>query len=351
MLFDGVEILEGASVINLTLPKGTAFPGSPDVSELFYRTDLNKAFIYSNGGWNELGAGSTGTASMAVDIVTSITAVTSPTTGNAVFALDVGKFYIYDGSTFNIIGNATVTASYDGVPGNVGDFIYNVVDAVLYVFDGTNYVPCSKQVAVAANLDLNSVGKNGDAVFNQSNSTLYIYENGHWTKSTPDVSIPKPVSVVATLDTNVAGTEGELKFNSADNKTYVYANGGWNEVIPSSSYQNNTPQIYDIAVSNPGDVTTSSTILFFVSPRSFTISPTFVGSVAAIGTNNGDCTFTIYNNGQSAATVSFANNSLTGTFTVVNTPKLSFSAGDVLSIDSPSSNAPSNLAITLKAVV
>lgn len=304
MLFDGVEILEGASVINLTLPKGTAFPSSPDVSELFYRTDLSKAFIYSNGNWNELGAGNTGSSSMAVDVVTSIAAVTSPTTGKAVFALDVGKFYIYDGTTFNIIGNATITASLDGVSGNDGDLIYNVADEVLYVFDGVNFVPCMKRT-----------------------------------------------EIVASLDTNVAGVAGEFKFNLADNKLYIYTGSTWVEVIPGTSGNSNTAQIYDIAVSNPGDVTVSSTILFFVTPRAFTISPTFVGSLAAIGANNGDCTFTIYNNGQAAATVSFTNGALTGTFTVVNTPKLSFSEGDVLSIDSPSANAPSNLAITLKAVV
>lgn len=345
MLFDGVEILEGAKVVNLTLPNGTSFPSSPDVSELFYRTDLKKAFIYSNSAWAELGAGS-GSSVMPITVVTSITTVTSPTSGQAVFALDVGKLYVYDGTTFSIIGNATITASLDGVPGNDGEFLYNVVDEVLYVYDGTNFVPCSKQVAVVATLDFQSVGKTGDAVFNQADSKLYVYENAQWTTASPE-----PVSVVAVLDTNIVGDEGELKFNSDDNKLYVYANGSWNEVIPSSAYNHTVQQIYDIAVSSPGDVTTSSTILFFVTPRAFTISPTFGGSLAAIGTNNGDCTFTIYNNGQAAATVSFTNGALTGTFTVVNTPKLSFSEGAVLSIDSPSSNAPSNLAITLKAVV
>lgn len=213
MLFDGIEILEGSSVVNFTFPTGASFPSNPDQGEIFYKTDVKKPYIYINAAWVEISTGEgVSTSGSTVTVVATMTGTTG-VEGDLVYALDVNKLYIHDGTEF--------TASQE--------------------------------------------------------------------------------------------------------------------------------QIYDIAISSPGDVTDSSTLVYFVAPRNFSIPVSFSGSVARIGTSNGESIFTLYRNGTAAATITFADGETTGTFDVISSGNLTFDSGDVLSIDSPAGVTPTNLAITFKA--
>lgn len=172
----------------------------------------------------------------------------------------------------------------------------------------------------------------------------YIYVDSSWVEmSTGSASgnSTAGVTIVASL-TGVSGQEGDLVYSVADAKLFVHDGVTFVESFT-------TEKIYDIGITAPGDVTLGSTIVFFVAARSFTIPQNFVGSQAVIGTNTGDSTFTIYKNGSSIGTVSFTGSSTVGAF--VSTASVSFIAGDTLSIDSPSENAPLNLAITIKATI
>lgn len=56
MLIDGINLVEGSTIVNLTVASGTAYPSSPSTGELFYRTDLDKLYVYSGIAWDLTGA-------------------------------------------------------------------------------------------------------------------------------------------------------------------------------------------------------------------------------------------------------------------------------------------------------
>jgi hypothetical protein len=56
MLIDRPQVVEGSSVINLTVPSGAADPSTPNIGELFFRTDLNALRTYGGSSWAEAGA-------------------------------------------------------------------------------------------------------------------------------------------------------------------------------------------------------------------------------------------------------------------------------------------------------
>ena len=51
MLMDGISLLEGTKVVNLTVDSGTSFPASPNAAELFYRTDNTTLYYYNGSSW------------------------------------------------------------------------------------------------------------------------------------------------------------------------------------------------------------------------------------------------------------------------------------------------------------
>lgn len=55
MIIDGITLVEGSEITNFTGAKGTSFPASPDISEMFFRTDLNEFYVYETAGWTKLG--------------------------------------------------------------------------------------------------------------------------------------------------------------------------------------------------------------------------------------------------------------------------------------------------------
>lgn len=51
MLIDRPQIVEGSVIVNATVPSGTVNPTSPNIGELFYRTDTGSLIVYSGGVW------------------------------------------------------------------------------------------------------------------------------------------------------------------------------------------------------------------------------------------------------------------------------------------------------------
>jgi len=53
MFFDGISIVEGSSITNLTVAHGTDFPLEPSIGELFYKTSVG-LFLYNGSDWNQV---------------------------------------------------------------------------------------------------------------------------------------------------------------------------------------------------------------------------------------------------------------------------------------------------------
>lgn len=57
MLVDGVRLLEGSSITNLTVASGISFPVQATAGEFFYRTDLDAMHVYNGTGWDVVQTG------------------------------------------------------------------------------------------------------------------------------------------------------------------------------------------------------------------------------------------------------------------------------------------------------
>ncbi len=67
MLHDSLSLVEGSRVVNLTVDSGTAFPSSPSIGELFFRTDSGSMYTYNGTAWIQLAAGN-GSFSVSGDV-------------------------------------------------------------------------------------------------------------------------------------------------------------------------------------------------------------------------------------------------------------------------------------------
>lgn len=56
MLNDSITLIAGAEVTNMVIGSGVAFPSSPDVGELFFKTTDSKLYVYDGATWNTTGA-------------------------------------------------------------------------------------------------------------------------------------------------------------------------------------------------------------------------------------------------------------------------------------------------------
>lgn len=60
MRIDGIEVVEGSKVTNLTVASGDSYPSNPNVGELFFRTDQDQLYNYKSTGWSPVGSGGGG---------------------------------------------------------------------------------------------------------------------------------------------------------------------------------------------------------------------------------------------------------------------------------------------------
>jgi hypothetical protein len=53
MLIDGINLLEGSTLVNLTVDSGSTLPSSPSTGELFYKLPDKKLYVYDGTSWLE----------------------------------------------------------------------------------------------------------------------------------------------------------------------------------------------------------------------------------------------------------------------------------------------------------
>ena len=126
----------------------------------------------------------------------------------------------------------------------------------------------------------------------------------------------------------------------------ITANGGM--VISSSGPFTGIP--YDIAGGISGPIGVSQYVLFFIAPRSINIPANFAGSIAKVLTAfTNAAVYTIYHNGTSIGSLTFAAGGTVGTSSAI--LPLTLSVGDILTVEAPATADPTaaNLSITILA--
>lgn len=142
MLYDGISISEGGSIINASIASGTSFPANPNVGELFYRTDEpnDGMHVYDGAGWELIGSGGTvdfdglnvkaavrlaTTGSITLSGEQTIDGV-SAVAGNRVLVKNQGTGS-QNGIYVVATGAWTRSTDFDGSPANevrAGDFVF-----------------------------------------------------------------------------------------------------------------------------------------------------------------------------------------------------------------------------------
>ena len=92
MIYDSVNLLEGADIQNLTIESGTSFPVSPVTAQLFFRSDASKLYSFNGTTWIEiLQAGS---AEVDIPKITSIVITDSTYAANGDTGINSSGGYI-----------------------------------------------------------------------------------------------------------------------------------------------------------------------------------------------------------------------------------------------------------------
>lgn len=118
---------------------------------------------------------------------------------------------------------------------------------------------------------------------------------------------------------------------------YLFSEGSWRLVLPG-----NSPIAYDINGTIFDTVPPSTKVLFFVSPRSFTLARSFIGCIAKAEIEaSSEVTFNIEVKRSDLSytqigTMTFNPGNLDGVFVAVNSTPINVNRGDIISITSPS---------------
>ena len=149
-----------------------------------------------------------------------------------------------------------------------------------------------------------------------------------------------------TTGTSTGNPNTAFQASTIDASGLITANGGLN--ITTSGPFTGLP--YDIAGGISGPIAGSQYVLYFDAVREVNIPADFAGSLASVLTAFTDAaTYTIYHNGTSVGTISFAASGTSGTFST--SSAFTLAIGDSLTIQAPSTAdaTAANLAITILA--
>ena len=111
MLVDGISLLEGSDISNLTVASGTSFPSSPNAGELFYRTDTDGLFVHNGAAWVSAGGGGALSYTITGDVTGTIDGGTDTLTLGIVNS-GIGSFGSASSvPTLTVNGKGLVTAA------------------------------------------------------------------------------------------------------------------------------------------------------------------------------------------------------------------------------------------------
>jgi hypothetical protein len=168
--------------------------------------------------------------------------------------------------------------------------------------------------------------------------TLQIVEGA----GTVNLSFPKGTSFPASPNA------GEVFYRTDEKLAYVYSGTEWSVFGSGQAGTGDPAQVYDIGFTCPGEVSPSSTLLYFVASRAFTLPSSFDNCAASVGTITTGVVFSLRKNGSEFGTVSFTSG---GAATLAASTDTMFDVQDVFSIESPAGVMPTNLALTFAVVL
>lgn len=86
MFHDSIKLFEGSEFSNLVVASGAAYPSSADAGELFFKSDVNKLYVYSGSAWLELGSSGGSSVSSVAGRTGAVTLSASDISGLATVA-------------------------------------------------------------------------------------------------------------------------------------------------------------------------------------------------------------------------------------------------------------------------
>ena len=159
------------------------------------------------------------------------------------------------------------------------------------------------------------------------------------------LNLSQNVTLGGTTTNNGTISGGAVNPDTVTASGLMTANGGMdiNTAGPFTGF------LYDIAGGISGPIAGSQIVLYFLAVRALNIPANFAGSISEVLTAfTSAATYTIYHNGISVGTISFAASGTVGTFST--SSAFTMAVGDNMTIQAPSTAdaTAANMAITLK---
>ncbi|MEI6143254.1 MAG: hypothetical protein WCP85_28510, partial [Mariniphaga sp.] len=232
--YDGTSWKLAASI-----PTGTTLPLTATIGDPYFKTDNNTLYIYTSGGWTVAGlsnilANGSFFVGNASNIATATTKTNIPLSGfgDPTTSVSMGTQKLTNVATPTADPDAANKAYVDSkssttptgptlpaVVGAAGNTFFNTTDKVLYISDGTKWLPVATDGSTPSGPTFPPLPSPGDVFYNTATNNLYYYDGTSWKVAS---SIPTGTTLP------VAGTPGDPFFKSDTNTLYVYSNGLWN---------------------------------------------------------------------------------------------------------------------------
>jgi hypothetical protein len=245
-----------------SIPSGTTLPLTGTTGDPFFMTDTNTLYIYSNGAWTVAGLSNILTngsffVGNASNIATPTTKATIPLSGFGAptTSVSMGSQKLTNVATPtadpDAANKAYVDAKYaatpsgptlPAVPGAAGNTFFNTTDNVLYISDGTKWLPVATDGSTPNGPTNPVTATIGDVFYNSALNAFYYYDGTNW----------KIISGVPLGPTNpVTGLPGETFYNTTNNTLYVNNGTTWNSTKVQADWAQNTLTADDYIKNKP----------------------------------------------------------------------------------------------------
>lgn len=196
-------------------------------------TTPNPAYVWHDGAWVKLTDGT------FTDTTVAAVPPASPDLGDTYYETATGRFYVWDGTAWKIIGEgddthsiytmSTPTTRANGVALQPGDMWVNSVNGNLSYWTGSSWILMSAgggsvATSIITYATAPAVGAEGDVYFNSTDNVLYVSDGATWVPITSTVNPAQPA-----VEGIVYGTTNTLGLT-----TLGYEAGGAEVTSPSN---------------------------------------------------------------------------------------------------------------------
>lgn len=324
MLFDGITLLAGSKIVNLTVNSGTSYPVSPSQGELFYRSDLLSLWVYNGSGWDNMtkalgaGIGSIPTGEIGVDVyasgglMTTVDGTASSTaTGSQLSLTKVGTAGTYWSVTTDAHGR--VTAGTSGTIPNAALTNSSVTVGSTNISLGATSLTLAGLTSVTSTTFVGALtGNASTATTLQTARTI----NGTSFDGSTNITITANTPNSLTINNGGAGAASGATFNGGSAVTISY-----NTVGAPSTTGTNASGTWAISISGTAATATSSTTQALDTSDTTIATTAFVDRLRGVPSSATSGTAVLADRGKMIV--------VTANLTVPNT---TFAAGDTFSV-------------------